>query len=70
MITLEEGFVNKGGLDSVVSLLLEQNDSKIKLKRMGIEDSYTFDMGTRDALHAMNGIGVNDVVNAAQGLLK
>ena len=70
VITLEEGFVNKGGLDSVVSLLLEQNDSKIKLKRMGIEDSYTFDMGTRDALHAMNGIGVNDVVNAAQGLLK
>lgn len=70
VITLEEGFVNKGGLDSVVSLLLEQNNSKIRLKRMGIEDSYTFDMGTRDGLHTMNGIGVGDVVNAANGLLR
>ena len=56
LITIEEGFINKGGLDSLVSSILDRNKSNIRLKRMGFEDSYKFDIGGRDYL-----LGLNDL---------
>jgi transketolase len=62
IITLEEGFINKGGMDSLVSNILENNRSKILLKRIGFKDSYTFEIGTRDYLHKLNNIDEDSII--------
>jgi len=54
LITLEEGFINKGGLDSLISSILDRKNSNVRLKRMGFEDSYKFDIGGRDYLLRLN----------------
>lgn len=64
VITLEEAFINKGGLDSLVQTVLSSNDSKIKLKRFGFQDNYVFKSGSRDFLAALNKFGENDILRA------
>lgn len=56
IVTLEESFINKGGLDSIISCILNNKNSDIKLKRIGFEDFYVFDIGNRDYLHKLNNI--------------
>ena len=46
LITLEEGFIEKGGLDSLISSVLCGRDSGIKLKRLGFSDTHVFKVGT------------------------
>lgn len=62
IVTLEEGFINKGGMDSLISNILENNKSKILLKRIGFKDSYTFEIGTRDYLHKLNNIDEDSII--------
>jgi transketolase len=54
VITLEEAFINKGGLDSLVAGVMDRKNSKTRLKRLGFEDAYVFDMGSREHLHKLN----------------
>ncbi len=54
IITLEEAFINKGGLDSMISCVLSNRASHIKLKRLGFGDKYVFDIGSRDYFHKLN----------------
>lgn len=56
LITLEEAFINKGGLDGLVSSLMDEYDLNVKLKRMGFKDSYVFDIGGREHLHKINNL--------------
>lgn len=56
LITLEEAFINKGGLDGLVSSLIDEHDLNVKLKRMGFKDSYVFDIGGREHLHKINNL--------------
>jgi len=63
LITIEEGFINKGGLDSLVSSILDRNNSDIRLKRMGFEDSYKFDIGDRDYLLRLNNLSEMNIIN-------
>jgi len=70
IITLEEGFINKGGMDSLISSILENNKSKILLKRMGFGDSYTFEIGTRDYLHKLNNIDEESIIKNIKQILK
>jgi len=69
VITLEEGFINKGGLDSIVSYILDSRDSYVKLRRMGFGDIYTFDIGDREYLHGLNGLSVDDVIKNVKLIL-
>jgi transketolase len=62
IITIEEGFINKGGLDCLILSILNKNESKIKLKNMGFEDFYTFEMGERDDLHKLNNLDVDSII--------
>lgn len=62
IITIEEGFKGKGGLDSLVSTILNKHGSTIALTQMGFDDAYVFEMGSRDSLHELNGIGEMDIV--------
>jgi len=67
VVTLEEALVNRGGLDSVVSGVLD--GSGVRLIRVGFTDSYVFSTGNRDHLHALNGLDENGVIAAIRTVL-
>jgi transketolase len=70
VVTLEEAFINKGGLDSFIAGILNANESGIILKRMGFGDKYVFDIGSRDYLHKLNGLDDESIMkNIKDGLL-
>ncbi len=70
IITLEEAFINKGGLDSLVSYVLDNKNSNITLKRMGFKDAYVFDIGSRDYLHRLNKLDEDSIIQNIKRMLK
>lgn len=66
VITLEEAFIHKGGLDSLVANILTRNGSNVRLKRMGFEDAYVFDMGSREHLHKLNHLDVESIIQTVE----
>jgi transketolase len=69
LITMDEAFLYRGGIDSIISDVLTEKGSGITLKRFGFEDRYSFDVGDRSHLHAVNGLNDLDIINfAAEGL--
>lgn len=54
IITIEEAFINGGGLDCAIASLLTDRRSSITLDRVGFNDRYVFDLGSREELHALN----------------
>lgn len=69
VLTMEEAFINKGGLDSLVMSILNQKETDVKLKSMGFRDSYVFDIGSRDYLHKINNVDEDSVVDDIKKLL-
>lgn len=68
VVTLEEAFVGNGGLDSLVARVLRENGLAARLHPIGVRDRYVFDLGTRDELHAINGMDDAAVVAAVDSL--
>lgn len=66
VITMEEAFINGGGLDCAIASLLTERRSAITLDRVGFNDRYVFDLGTRDQLHALNGMDEATVLTLAR----
>ena len=62
VITLEEAFINKGGLDCLISCILSNKESHIKIKRLGFEDRYLFNVGNRDYLHKLSYLDENNII--------
>ncbi|ADN36147.1 Transketolase central region [Methanolacinia petrolearia DSM 11571] len=65
IITLEEAFINKGGLDSMISNILECRNYCINISRIGFKDEFVFDIGSRDYLHRLNNLdeeSINKIV--------
>ena len=60
VITIEEGFIGGGGLDAAIGSMLTDERSPVTLDRLGFNDSYVFELGSRDYLH-----GLNDMDNAS-----
>jgi transketolase len=54
LVTIEEGFIGGGGLDAAISTLLTDSRSDLTLDRLGFNDSYVFELGTRDQLHGLS----------------
>ncbi len=54
VITIEEAFINNGGLDCLVANILNADNSTITLDKIGFNDSYVFELGSRDYLHKIN----------------
>ena len=55
VITLEEAFVGKGGLDSLILGLLNAGQADVRVKCFGFKDEYIFKFGVRDFLHSQGG---------------
>ncbi|MBF0516167.1 MAG: transketolase [Nitrospirae bacterium] len=66
IITVEEGFIDKAGLDCVISNLLRKAGLNCKLITMGFKDNYVFELGPRDYLHEISGLSAAGIFKAIQ----
>lgn len=68
LVTLEEGFIGKGGLDALLAQVIINNGIQIKFKAMGLKDNYIFHIGNREDLHERNDLGVSSIVREIQSV--
>jgi transketolase len=57
LISMEEGFSGRGGLDSMLFNFFARNKIKTPFLNLGVEGGYRFELGTRQELHEQVGIG-------------
>ncbi len=69
IITMEEAFIYRGGLDALISDVLRDNNSHIGFKRFGFTDKYCFDVGDRGYLHSINGLTEIDIMESIRKIL-
>lgn len=68
VITIEESFINNGGLDCLLSNIITDRNAGIRLHRMGINDKYIFDIGSREYLHKLNDINVESIIKKIKSI--
>jgi transketolase len=61
IVTMEEGFRGRGGLDAMMFNLAVNREGLAPILNIGVEGTYSFELGTRAELHEQVGIGVNTV---------
>ena len=61
VVSLEEGFPGRGGMDSMLFDLFARRRLDVSLLNIGVGGSYRFELGTRFDLHEQVGIGPNAV---------
>jgi len=69
IFTLEEAFIKKGGMDSLLLNLVNDFEMKAKVIAMGIGDEYKFALGTREELFANYGLDKDSIVDKIKGEL-
>lgn len=62
IITIEEGFINNGGLDSLISKIIRDHQSNIKMKNLGFSSKHVFKVGNRDYLHKLNKLDEGNII--------
>ncbi len=68
VVTMEEGFSGRGGLDSMMFDHLLRSGMDTQLLNIGVEGGYRFEIGEREVLHEQVGIGVKSVVRKVRNL--
>ena len=63
LVSLEEGFRGRGGLDSMLFEFINRNGLSTRMLNLGVEPGYRFDIGNRAELHEKVGIGPNIVAS-------
>lgn len=61
VISLEESFVNKGGLDALASNIISDYNLNLKLIRLGFKNRYVFENGPREYLHSLQGLSIDNI---------
>jgi transketolase len=62
IVSLEEGFHGRGGLDSMLFEFISRRDLSAKMLNIGVEGAYSFELGTRMELHEKVGIGPRAII--------
>jgi transketolase len=57
VVSMEEGFAGRGGLDALLGDFIRQSGLDVRLVNVGVEGGYRFELGTRAELHEQVGIG-------------
>lgn len=70
IFTMEEGFIEKGGLDSLISNILRKNKSLAELNAFGFGDSYVFEVGNREYLHKINNLDEENIIETIKKIMK
>lgn len=69
VITLEEAFIFRGGMDSLIAnLLIEHNNTQIQLTRLGIKDKHLFESGGREYLHTLYELDTSSIIRIIENL--
>ena len=68
VVTMEEAFINNGGLDSLVTKVVREHKLECSQHPVGFNDRYCFDLGSRDHLHAINSMDETAVIALADRL--
>jgi transketolase len=68
VITMEEAFINNGGLDSLVNKVVREHELECRQHPIGFHDAYVFELGSRDHLHAINGMDEAAIMTLIQRL--
>lgn len=66
IVSLEEGFRGRGGIDSMLFEFIARRGLKAKMLNIGVEGAYRFELGTRTELHEKVGIGPQAVLNSVR----
>lgn len=61
IFSLEEGFSGRGGVDAIISDFLKRNMPEAVFEGIGVRPEYSFELGNRQDLHELVGIGQNAV---------
>lgn len=69
VLTLEEGFINSGGLDNLVLQLISRGNKKMKYQNMGFSQHYVFEIGSREYLHKLNKLDNGNIIKNIKTLL-
>jgi transketolase len=64
VVTVEEGFIHRGGLDSMILQLLSQGGATTKVRSLGVNDRYLFEVGNRAHLHKLCGMDEAAILDA------
>jgi transketolase len=70
VVTLEEGFRGRGGLDAMMFDFCERQNIGVKILNIGVEGTYRFELGTRSDLHEQVGIGIASVEKSVHAFAK
>jgi transketolase len=70
VLTIEEAFINKGGMDSMVSCILDDKSADVSIKKMGFGDAYSFDVGGRAFHHRSYGVDEDGIIKNVKDMLK
>jgi transketolase len=68
VITMEEAFINNGGLDSLVTKVIREHGLGCCQHPFGFNDRYVFELGSRNHLHAINGMDEKAVITVIDRL--
>ena len=69
VVTVEEAFTGKGGLDTLVATVLSDRGAGIRLLRLGFGDEHQFEMGGRAHLLKLNGLDADSIAAKAINVL-
>lgn len=69
LVSMEEGFKGRGGMDALLFNLLNLQPSKKRILNIGVDKAYGFELGSRLELHEQVGIGPNAVLNKIKAAL-
>lgn len=68
IITMEEGFKNKGGLDTLIANMLSAKQKHINLIRIGFDETYVLETGDRAYLHKQYGLDKDSIIRTVHSL--
>ena len=57
IVSFEEGFRGRGGLDSMLFEFIAESKLNLKTLSIGVDPGYSFELGSRNELHEKVGIG-------------
>lgn len=68
VVTMEEGFINCGGLDAHIGSHAAAYHPSLRLMHLGVTPNYHFELGTRAELHDSVGLGVETIADKIKSL--
>jgi len=69
IVTLEEGFQGRGGMDAMLFDFVACRGMKVALCNKGVTGGYRFELGSRTELHEQVGIGPDAVLSKIQNFM-